>query len=138
MNRMKTIYITLFALVISAAAALAAGTLPWAAGKGNAQVQNLKAVAPAAGKSRCDTSATATKGVYKNYSVAAYLGIEATVTDAAGAAVPVIWKEDGKEVWVGPTYSVVNNQNGGSTLTTLRYDNISSTAKKYKSCVRRQ
>lgn len=139
MHKIKLVSIALAALLISAAVTFAAGTLPWSGGQSGAQVQNLKAVAPTAGKSRCDTSASATKGVYKNYSMASYLGATAAVTDSAGAAVPVIWKENGVEVWVGSTYDVVNNQNGTPPVTTLRYDNISSATKRtLKSCIRRQ
>lgn len=139
MHKLKLASIALAALLISAAVTFAAGTLPWSGGQSGAQVQNLKAIAPTAGKSRCDTSASSTKGVYKNYSVSGYLGATATVTDSAGAAVPVVWKENDTEVWVGSTYDVVNNQNGTQPVTTLRFDQLSSATKRtLKSCVRRQ
>lgn len=129
--------LSILTLAILAVAGMAAqGTLPQSAGKAPATIQNLKATAPVAGKSRCDT-VTGTRAVQKNYSSAGYVGIEANAYNATtGAPVNVKWYEDNKQVWVGSSYSAVNDK--GTTVTTVTYKDYSSAIHSTGSCVRRQ
>ncbi len=118
-----------------AVSAFASGNLPWNTGKPAVQVQNLKAIAPTAGKSRCDT-VTGTKAIQRSYSSAGYLGVEASVVDSVGSPVSVKWEEDGKQVWTGSTFSSTNSQ--GKTFSTVTYKAYSGASRTLGSCVRRQ
>lgn len=118
-----------------AISAFAAGNLPWNTGKPAVQVQNIKAIAPTAGKSRCDT-ATGTKAIQKSYSSSGYLTLEAQAVDSSGSPVVVKWEEDGKQVWTGSTFASTNSQ--GNTFSTVTYKAYSGASRTLGSCVRRQ
>ncbi len=133
--RKYSLIIGIVIMAMSAVCAMAAGNLPWNTGKPAVQVQNLKGIAPAAGKSRCDTD-TGTKAIQRSYSSAGYLGIEAAVVDSAGSPVAVKWEENGKQVWIGSTYSATNSQ--GNSFSTVTYKGYSAASRTLGSCVRRQ
>lgn len=138
---MKYLFPTISLLIgfaVGAMAAVVPGNLPITAGnpagKGQAAIQNLSAIAAGKGKSRCDTVASDT-AVLKNYSASGYIGIKANATNPhTGAPVAVKWLEDGKQVWVGSEYEGVNNQ--GATFTTLRANGFNNATTAF--CVRRQ
>lgn len=123
-------------LVIVGAGLAATGTLPQTVGKVPATVQNFNAIAPAAGKSRCD-SVAGTKAIQKSYSTAGYFGIEAGAYNATtGAAEIVRWEEDGKQVWVGGTYTATNDKGAG--VSKLTYKAYSAAQRNVGTCIRRQ
>ena len=135
-----SLIIGVFILAVFAVSAFAAGNLPWNIGKPAVQVQNIKSIAPTAGKSRCETTATATQGntVFHGYTSAGFLGVEAAVVDSANAGVNVTWSEDGTAVWAGSTYSLANSQGNVVSKVAWTYSNTSSASKSLKTCVRRQ
>lgn len=120
-------------LTVFSVCAFAGGYLPWAANKKD-QVQNLKAIAPAADGSRCDT-VTGTSAVLKNYTASGYLGISANAYHpTTGAPIVVKWKEDGKQVWTGSSYEATNNKGTAiSQITGAAFSNRTTAF-----CVRRQ
>jgi len=142
MKKTLIYFATLIALAVAGIAfAAPAGQLPVTKGKPQTFIQNLKGVSPVAGKSRCDTTATATKGntTFTGYTSTGYLGVEAIVVNSAtNAPVNVIWVEDNKEVWVGSSYCLINSE--GATVSKVKwtYTNDSSASINLKSCARRQ
>src|SRR6185369_17280177 len=111
MKKFNLLSLIAIALLISTGIAMAVtGTLPQSTGKVPATIQNLKSIAPTAGKSRCDT-VTGTKAIQKSYSTASYVGAEAQAFNpASGAATIVKWFEDGIQVWIGSSYSITNDR----------------------------
>lgn len=139
MKRITLIFGTIFMLAV-AVSAFAAGNLPWNTGKPAIQVQNIKAIAPTAGKSRCETTATITKGntTFHGYTTAGFLAADVAVVDSANAPVNVSWSEDGTNVWAGSSYAVANSQGNTISKVAWIYGNVSSASQSLKSCVRRQ
>lgn len=100
-------------------------------------IQNLKALAPAKGKSGCVTM-TMTKGVFGTYtSVDGYLGYSAEVVTAAGVAEPVKWELDGAQVASGASFEFTNPQ-GNTFKRAVQRVYSAATARALTSCTRRQ
>jgi hypothetical protein len=130
----------LLALLVCSGLAFAGTKLLKDTSKQMNPIQNLSGIAPTAGKSRCTTTATATKGntTFTGYTTAGYLGAKAQVVTSAGVAQVVTWTEDGVPVWVGSTYDIVNGS--GTAVSKVRwvYTNTSSASQTLSTCFRRQ
>lgn len=122
------------ALIIGTAFAMPNGQLPLPVGKPQTPIQNLKAPASSAAKSRCDT-VTGTSAIQKRYSAAGKSGFFATAFHpVTGAPIVVKWQEDGKQVWTGSTYELTNSEGTSVTyVTPAAFDNHTGAF-----CVRRQ
>lgn len=128
-----TLFTVLFITLASMATALAGTMLIKDKSKLQTPIQNLKGITAVPAASRCDTVASTT-AVQKNYSTAGYLGVKATaVNQNTGAPLVVKWSEDGKQVWIGSEYEVVNP--GGTNVTTLKATAFSNHTAAF--CVRR-
>lgn len=134
MNKIITLSIVAILLCSFAVyAAVTPGGLPKLA-DGKTTANNLSEVAPAKGKSRCDT-VSSTSAVQKNYSTTGYVNVKATaVNKNTGAPIVVKWSEDGVQAWVGSEYKAVNNQ--GKTFSQLRADAFSNRTAMF--CTQRQ
>lgn len=122
------------ALVAGIAFAMPAGQLPFPVGKPQTPIQNLKAPASSAAKSRCDT-VTGTSAIQKRYSTAGKSGFFGTAFHpTTGAPIVVKWQEDGKHVWTGSTYELTNSEGTEVTyVTPSAFDNRTGAF-----CIRRQ
>ncbi len=100
-------------------------------------IQNLKALAPAKGKSGCVTQAI-TKGTIQGQysSVSGYLGYSGEVVTSAGAAEPVKWELDGTQVATGAAFEFTNPQ--GNTYSRAVQRVYSASSRSLTSCTRRQ
>ncbi len=132
-----TILIMLAALAIL----ICFGSIVFASGKipydrSRNPMPNLKSIAPEVAKSRCD-SVTVTKGTFKSYTTAGYVGIAVDAADSTGAPVKGKWFLDGRQVGVGAGPFEVTNASG-SAFSTFRFDGYSAASRAVDFCIRRQ
>jgi len=114
--------------------AFAAGKIPF--DRSRNPMPNLKSIAPDVAKSRCD-QVTVTKGAFKSYSTAGYIGVEVDATDSAGAPVKGKWFLDGRQVGVGAAPFAVTNASG-SAFSIFRFEGYSAAPRTVDFCIRRQ
>ena len=127
------------AIILVAACAFAATpTIGKAMRDGNrVTIQNLTKPSPNVAKSRCDRFAAKTKGVLKGYTTAGgYNSFDYTVTDDAGAALPV------KRRINNGAAGLIKSSDGftvNSDMSNVTFDAISSGApgKNYNICIDR-
>ena len=132
-SKLYCLFIILVALTVAAiAAASPNGILP--RDRNLAPVQGLRASGATPTTSRCDTAAK-TKG-FTNYTAYGYLHHEATVVDSSGAPVNVKWYQDGKQTWVGSSFSAANDL--GTDYRTISYTPYSTASRSLTSCIRRK
>ena len=130
----RLILLTLSITLALAAVALAAGKIPY--DRARTPMPNLKSIAPEVAKSRCDT-VTVTKGIFKTYSTAGYIGIVVDAVDSTGAPVNGKWFLDGRQVGVGAAPFEATNASG-SAFSSVRFDGYSAASRSLDFCIRRQ
>lgn len=128
------VMLAILATLALAGLAAASGKIPY--DRVRTPVQNLKTIAVEVAKSRCD-SVTKTKGTFRSYSTAGYIGIEIDAVDSTGTPVKGRWYLDGRQVGVGSSPFAVTNASG-SAFSTARFDGYSAPSRTVEFCIRRQ
>jgi len=135
-NRFTTLTMlaALAILICFGSIVFASGKVPY--DRSRVAMPNLKSIAPEVAKSRCD-SVTVTKGTFKSYTTAGYIGIEVDAADSTGAPVKGKWYLDGRQVGVGAApFAAVNGS--GTSFSTVRFDGYSAASRTLDFCIRRQ
>ncbi|MBT0665762.1 hypothetical protein KI809_15740 [Geobacter pelophilus] len=126
-----------FLLIGIATSAMAAGKLQYDKSGSKTPIQNLQGISPDPTKSRCDRVAAKTKGVLKSYSSAGYRGFAYSVTDDAGAALPVKRRPGNKAAGLIKSADTITVNDDNNPVV---FDAISSNTpgKNYNICIERQ
>ena len=124
-------------LICSMALAAFAGTkIPYDSSKPAVPIQNMTGMAPTKASSGCVTKAM-TKGTFgNNTTLTGYIQYEGEVVTATGAAEPVKWELDGKQIAVGSSYKLTNE--GGAAYSRGVQRVYSAASRTLTNCGRRR
>lgn len=131
---MKYLIALSLALVLACAGVVfAGGGLPWTRSK--TLIQNMNGQAPELAKSGCVTTMVTKGTIQGQYStLTGSVDYEAEVVDSAGAAVPVKWEVDGKQIAYRSSLRLTNS--GADTYSKAIQRAPSSASRSLTSCTR--